>query len=75
MTTSLPGVFFVPLFFSLVIVFGCWLYYALRWRTPARPPRSRIYRCAARGHVYADYRDRPMARCTRCGTMNDVLKR
>jgi len=74
-TTSLTGLFITPLFFSLVIVFGCGLYYALGWRAPERPLRSRIYRCEACGHVYADYRDRPMARCSRCGTMNDVLKR
>ena len=75
MTVSVPTFFFLPLFFSLVAVFGGWLYYGLRLRAPGRPPQSRIYRCSACGHVYAEDRDRPMARCPRCGAMNEAVKR
>ena len=75
MTVTLPTALFVPFFFSLVAVLGGWVYYAVRWRSPGRPQRSRLYRCAACGHVHADYRDRPMARCPRCGKMNEMLKR
>ena len=66
--------FFVPVFFALVAVFACWLYYFLRLRMPAPPRRSRIYRCAGCGHVYADYRERPLCRCVKCGAMNEALR-
>ena len=67
--------FFLPLFLALVAVFAGWLYYSLRQRAPATPRRSRIYRCAGCGHVYADHRDRPLCRCHKCGAMNEALRR
>ena len=75
MTVSPTVFFFTPVFFALVAVFACWLYYSLRLRTPAAPRRSRIYRCADCGHVYADYRERPLCRCAKCGAMNEALRR
>jgi len=75
MSVSATTFFFVPIFFTLVAIFACWLYYSLRQRVPAPPRRSRIYRCAGCGHVYADHRDRPLSRCLKCGAMNEPLRR
>lgn len=75
MNVSVTTFFVTPLFFSLVAIFACWLYYALRQRSPVAPRRSRIYRCADCGHVYADHRDRPLGRCGKCGAMNEALRR
>jgi len=71
-----PTLFFcLPLCLALVAVFAGWLYYSLRQRVPVAPRRSRIYRCASCGHVYADHRDRPLCRCLKCGAMNEALRR
>jgi len=75
MSVSVPMFFFMPMFFSLIVVFACWLYYTMRQRALPLPRRSRIYRCVACGHVYADYRDRPLSRCLKCGAMNEALRR
>ena len=56
MIVSPTAFFFIPVFFALVAVFACWLYYSLRLRAPVPLRRSRIYRCAGCGHVYADHR-------------------
>ena len=75
MMVSPTTFFFVPLFFSLIAVFACWLYYTLRQRPPVLSRRSRIYRCVNCGHVYSDYRDWPLHRCSKCGAMNEALRR
>ena len=75
MTVSPTVFFFTPLFVALVAIFAGWLYYSFRQRVPVPPRRSRIYRCAGCGHVYADHRDRPLCRCLKCGAMNEALRR
>lgn len=71
-----PNLFLVPLVFGLVALTLLALYYA--GRQGARQPRqarSRIYLCTHCRHVYVDSRDVPLARCDRCGTMNEAVKR
>mgnify|MGYP003593315683 CR=1 FL=1 len=68
--------FLLPLVFNLVALLLGGLYYAARSRRmEASPARPRIYRCSVCGHVYVDERDVPLARCARCGTMNEAVKR
>ncbi len=50
-------------------------YEARRRRRQPRRGRARIYRCAACGHVYADPRRVPLAGCTRCGALNEAVRR
>jgi rRNA maturation endonuclease Nob1 len=73
---SLPHLILVPLFFALVALSLCGLYYAT-WRSspPVKTSRARIYRCAVCHHVYVDSRDVPLARCPRCGCLNEAVKR
>ena len=72
----LPYVLLIPLAFTLAALLAAWLYYALRQgRSVPRPARSRIYRCTGCGHVYMDERDVPLARCPRCGDMNEAVRR
>lgn len=67
---------FIPLALALVVLFLCGLYYSARSTSAGvRPSRTRIYRCASCGHVYVDGRDVPLARCERCGFMNEAVKR
>ena len=76
MDVSIASLFAIPVAFHLVFLFFCWLYFTVRQvaRT-ARETVTRIYRCAICGHVYVDTRDLPLARCTRCGCLNEAIKR
>jgi hypothetical protein len=73
---ALPNLFVVPLFFSLVMLFACSVYYASRRAGPRKTEKkTKIYRCLKCGHVYIEIRDVPLAKCTRCGSMNEAVKR
>ncbi len=66
----------IPLVFGLVLLAVAGVYYSARHRKAGRrPPQNRIYRCVACGHVYVDARDIPLARCGRCGLMNEAVRR
>jgi hypothetical protein len=73
---SLGNLILIPLFFNLIILFICYLYYtAVRLARRAQERRTRIYRCAVCTHVYVDDRDVPLARCPRCGCLNEAIRR
>jgi hypothetical protein len=64
------------LLFNLVIVFTCYVYYTLvRFARGVRERSTRIYRCQVCEHVYVDDRDVPLARCPRCGCLNEAVRR
>jgi hypothetical protein len=76
MSFSLPGLFFAPVLFALVVVSACAVYYALRRGSSDRVGSdARIYRCSICGHVYVDSREVPLARCPRCGCLNEAVRR
>lgn len=73
---ALHNILLLPLLFTLVVLFGCGLYYSHRQVEPrVKASRTRIYRCSVCRHVYVDSRDVPLARCTRCGCLNEAVKR
>ncbi len=73
---TLPHLIFIPFLFTLVAVFLASVYYSARRETPkVKGARARIYRCAVCDHVYVDSRDVPLARCSRCGCLNEAVKR
>ncbi|MBN1267981.1 MAG: hypothetical protein JXB04_00185 [Kiritimatiellae bacterium] len=73
---SFASMVFVPMVASLGAVMACWLYYGLRRGTARRDASGeRIYRCTVCRHVYVDDRDVPLARCPRCGCLNEAVKR
>ena len=68
--------FTIPLAVNLLslLVFAC--YYALRQPVAVQSSEaSRIYKCSSCEHVYIDARDIPLARCPRCDTLNEAVKR
>jgi hypothetical protein len=76
MQLPVPSLLFVPLVFALVGLFVCWVYYAARRNARRiRVSHARIYRCSVCQHVYVDARDVPLARCPRCGCLNEAVKR
>lgn len=65
-----------PLTFNLLAILLWWIFYTVR--AAARytsPVPARIYRCAVCTHVYVDARDVPLARCSRCGCLNEAVRR
>ena len=73
---SFTNLILVPLVFNLVVLFSCYVYYsATRFARGVRERRTRIYRCQVCEHVYVDDRDVPLARCPRCGCLNDAVRR
>ena len=73
---SLTNLLFIPFLFTLVAIFLASVYYSARRETPkVKGARERIYRCAVCRHVYVDSRDVPLARCPRCGCLNEAVKR
>jgi rubrerythrin len=73
---ALPNLIFIPFLFTLVAVFLASVYYSARGETrKVKGARARIYRCAVCYHVYVDSRDVPLARCPRCGCLNEAVKR
>ncbi len=66
----------IPLVFNLAILMTCYVYYtARRVARRARQRSTRLYRCQLCEHVYVDARDVPLARCPRCGCLNEAMKR
>lgn len=75
MVVSLEELIAIPVLAHLAAVFVCWLYYSIKEGTPRlASARNRIYRCRVCEHVYLDARDVPLARCPRCGCLNEAVK-
>lgn len=75
MNVSLTQLVMVPMLFHLLVILFCWLFYLARENGPALvKKRNRIYRCQVCEHVYLDGRDVPLARCPRCGCLNEAVK-
>lgn len=67
---------FVAPLFTLVGLFGAWIYYSAYAKgSNSSLSEGRLYRCSACGHVYAEDRDVPMARCPRCDRFNEAVRR
>jgi hypothetical protein len=72
----LPYLVLIPLVVNLLLLFGFHAYYsARRVAKRARRRPTRIYRCQLCQHVYIDSRDVPLARCNRCGCLNEAVRR
>ena len=75
MSVGLTEAIVIPMLFHLMIVLVCWLYYLVRDGAPQLTAgQNRIYRCQVCEHVYLDARDVPLARCPRCGCLNEAVK-
>lgn len=73
---SLTIYFLVPLVLHLALLGALWSWESMSLvaRRSHHAP-SRLYRCAVCDHVYAEARDVPMARCNRCGNLNESIRR
>jgi hypothetical protein len=75
MTLTITQAFLLPLMIGLVVVLIQWILSFLREAAPLRKTaHNRIYRCQVCEHVYLDARDVPLARCDRCGCLNEAVK-
>ncbi len=73
----LPVFFYIPLGLGLLGLAAIWIGYTFRDILVARRRRiaTRLYRCMVCSHVYQDARDVPLARCPRCATLNEAVRR
>ncbi len=75
MNPGLTELMATPVLVHLAVILCCWLYYLGRdYAEEKTSGKNRIYRCQVCEQVYLDARDVPMARCTRCGTLNEVVR-
>lgn len=75
MVVSISEIFVIPMLCHLLVILFCWLYYLAREEAPTlTSSRNRIYRCQVCEHVYLDARDVPLARCPRCGCLNEAVR-
>ena len=76
MELRLTNLILLPMCVNLLAIFMWWMYDVLRRSVRHAPSaRARIYRCAVCEHVYVDARDVPLARCQRCGCLNEAVRR
>lgn len=72
---DLTTFFMVPVLLHLAAILLLWFYYLVRDPFAARATgKNRIYRCQVCEHVYLDARDVPLARCSRCGALNEAVR-
>lgn len=75
---SLTNLIFIPLAFNLLLLGFFHVYYlavCVAWGVQCSRSRGRLYRCQVCRHVYVDQRDVPLARCHRCGCLNEAVRR
>ncbi len=75
MEVSYSVFFLLPLSCALVGLFLYWCFYEMTRFASSKPQAGKVYRCQVCIHVYLDSRDVPLARCTRCGCLNEAVKR
>lgn len=76
MTVRLPSVILIATAVALAGIVILWVQWMIRdgvRRGLSR--RTAIYRCESCGHVYEDVRNLPLSTCTRCGTLNEAVRR
>lgn len=75
MNVTLTQLVLIPVLTALWAILVCWGYYLFRAHPPELTTRhNRIYRCQVCEHVYLDAHDVPLARCPRCGVLNESVK-
>ena len=68
---SLTFLIFVYLFLFLTVVFGLWIWFELkRQRAERLAVRNRI-RCTICAFEFENSTEEPLARCPRCGNLNE----
>lgn len=75
MDTSFQALFLVPLAIQLLFLALFALLYRGRGYHDLRSPKARIFRCSHCRHIYIDNRRVPLSKCTKCNTLNEMIRR
>ena len=75
MKPSMEMVFLMPMVGQMLVIVFCYFYYSLRKAPTPTSARAKIYRCVVCKYVYVDERKVPLSRCSRCGCLNEAIKR
>ncbi|MDF3128901.1 hypothetical protein P0Y35_06815 [Kiritimatiellaeota bacterium B1221] len=72
---SISDLYLWPLFlqFSVLVYLG-WRY-RKRGYHDLRSPKAHIFRCTNCHHIYIDNRRVPLSKCTKCNTLNEMIRR
>jgi uncharacterized paraquat-inducible protein A len=68
---SLGVLIFICLSGMLAGIFGAWLIFEWRRQRRERMAFRYIYRCGTCGCEFEDFSDEVLARCPRCGSLNE----
>lgn len=75
MRYSIEELFLLPLFFQLLALIYLGWRYRKRGYHDLRSPRAHIFRCGNCRHIYIDNRRVPLSKCTKCNTLNEMIRR
>lgn len=75
MTVSAQTFFLAPLAVHLLVLALVALRYRKRGTHNLSPPKARIFRCSNCRHIYIDNRRVPLSKCTKCNTLNEMIRR
>ena len=75
MNFTIEEMFLVPLAVQLVFILLLGWFYRKRGYHDLRQPKAHIFRCTTCRHIYIDKRRVPLSKCTRCNTLNEMIRR
>ncbi len=75
MTYSIEDVFLIPLFLQFLVLMLLGWRYRRRGYHDLRAPKAHIFRCSHCRHIYIDNRRVPLSKCTKCNTLNEMIRR
>lgn len=75
MISSYSSMFLFPLGVQFLVLMAVGFFYRKRGVHDLRSPKARIFRCSHCRHIYIDNRRVPLSKCTKCHTLNELIRR
>jgi len=75
MISSFQSLFLIPLAIQFTLLAGIGVLYRKRGYHNLSAPKARIFRCSQCRHIYIDNRRVPLSKCTKCNTLNEMIRR
>jgi len=75
MKTSIEEIFLLPLLLQFMVLIYLGWRYRKRGYHDLRSPKAHIFRCTNCHHIYIDNRRVPLSKCTKCNTLNEMIRR
>ena len=75
MRVPMEELFLLPLAGQFLVLFLLGWMYRRRGYHDLRSPKAHIFRCTNCRHIYIDNRRVPLSKCTKCNTLNEMIRR